>query len=162
MHSCTQNLSLHIYHLNLDIPTYLCHLNLDILTFCHLKYGASWAVISDQNITILCENSHSQSGPVSPEGTQERNKEDWPSAEMCIKGVILVSPDLYIFPWELAFCKYFSVNLVFCKSFVPITFPFLQKLKYLSSPFTSSEQFSQGYLRCCLWGSSPTFTPNKT
>ena len=32
---------------------------------------------------------------------------------------------------------------------------------YPSSPLTSSEQFSQGYLRCCLLGLGPNFDPNK-
>ena len=33
-------------------------------------------------------------GLVSPEGTQERNKEDWRPVEVPIKGVIPLSPDL--------------------------------------------------------------------
>ena len=33
---------------------------------------------------------------------------------------------------------------------------------YPRSPLTSWEQFSQGYLRCCLPGLSPNFAPNKT
>ena len=36
-------------------------------------------------------------GPVSPEGTQERTKEDCPTAEVHIKEVIPLSPDFYIF-----------------------------------------------------------------
>ena len=35
---------------------------------------------------------------VSPEGTQERNKEYWPTTEVPIEGMSPVSPDLYIFP----------------------------------------------------------------
>ena len=52
---------------------------------------------------------------VSPQGTQERNKEDWPTAEVQIKGVIPVSPELNIFPQKLVFCKYFSVTLLIYK-----------------------------------------------
>ena len=42
---------------------------------------------------------------------------------------------------EIREIKYFSVNLVFCKSLVPTTFPLLQKLIYPSSPLTSLEMF---------------------
>ena len=42
---------------------------------------------------------------------------------------------------EIREIKYFSVNLVFCKSLVPTTFPLLQKLIYPSSPLTSLERF---------------------
>ena len=66
-----------------------------------------------------------KAGPVSPEGTQERNKEDWPTGEVHIKGVIPVNPDPYLFPQKLVFCKSFSVTLVICKSFVLTTFPLL-------------------------------------
>ena len=79
-------------------------------------------------------------GPVSPEGTQERNKEDWPTAEVYIKGGTPVSPDIYIFPQKLVFS--FSVNLVFYKSSVPTTLPLQQKLIY--SPPHFFRMVSQG------------------
>ena len=69
---------------------------------------------------------------VSPEGTQGISKEHWPIIEMHIKGVIPVCSDLYILPW----------NLVFCKSFVPSTFPLLQKLMYSSPPPPPQSDFS--------------------
>jgi len=36
--------------------------------------------------------------PVSPEGTQERNKEYWTRPEVHIKGVIPLTPDFCILP----------------------------------------------------------------
>ena len=60
-----------------------------------------------------------QDGPVSPEGTQGRNKEQWPTAEVPIKGMIPVIPDLHLLPIETGFLKVslcvnrVSVNLLF-------------------------------------------------
>ena len=73
-------------------------------------------------------------GPVSLEGTQERNK-DWPRVEVHIKGVIPVSPD-----FQSPHRNWFSVNLVIYKSFVPTTFPLLQKLTNPSFPTASPPQ----------------------
>ena len=70
---------------------------------------------------------------MSPEGMQERNTEYWPIAMVHIKGVISVSPDLYIFPRKLVCCEAFFENLIIYKSFVPNTFSLLQKLLYPSS-----------------------------
>lgn len=67
------------------------------------------------------------------------------------------SPNLLLFPEKRAFWKSLSVNPVTCKSFVPMTFPLLQKLLCPSSPLAS-----RGSLRCHLLGFRPNFTPNKT
>ena len=89
---------------------------------------------------VICENSHSKEGPVSYEGTWERNM-DRPPAEVHIKGVIPGSPDLYTYPDKLVFCKSSSENLGICKSFVPSYYlPFVAKLT-LAFPLASSELF---------------------
>ena len=49
-----------------------------------------------KDVKVICENSHSQGWAMSPEGTQ--GKEDWPTAEVPIKEMVPVSPDLYVFP----------------------------------------------------------------
>ena len=64
-------------------------------------------------------------------------------------------------PTEMVFCKS-SINLVICKSFVPITSPLLQKLCILASAPHLPGAVSQSYLRCYLPGLSTDFTPNKT
>ena len=53
---------------------------------------------ADKTKDVICEDTTPKAGPMSPEGTQERNKEDWPTAEVPIKAVIPGSPDIYIFP----------------------------------------------------------------
>ena len=84
-------------------------------------------------------------GPVSPEGTQERNR-DWPAAEVHIKGVI---PEAQTLLSSLR--NGFSVNRVIRKSFVPTTFPLLQKLLYPSFPACLLGVVSQGGLRIGIW-----------
>ena len=68
---------------------------------------------------------------------------------------------LCIFPWKLIVYTS-SVKMVICKTFVPTTFPLLQKLIYPTFPTGLLRVVSQGYLRCCLLGLRPNFTPNKT
>ena len=129
----------------------------------------------------------SKGEPVSPEGTREGNKEYLPSsshklqllltessvetqamktqgywpqkAQVYNKGMISVSPDLYIFPQKT---KLLNLQyLVFHyqqQSFVPTTCSLLQKLLYILTPCSRPQQ---GYLRCCLPGLSPNFDPNK-
>jgi len=59
--------------------------------------------------------------------------------------------------WAIQF-SFISINLLFLLPAPPCTTPI-----YPSSPLTSLEQFSQGYLRCCLLGLSPEFyPPNKS
>ena len=52
-----------------------------------------------------------------PEGTQERRKEDWPPAEMPVKGAIPGSPDPYTFPEHLVFCKSGLLS-IFCPHYL--------------------------------------------
>ena len=94
---------------------------------------------------------------VSPEGTQKRNKEYWPIAEVHNKGVVPIRPDLYIFPQKLVFCK-FGFMQIFCSYYLP----FVAKSIYLSPCPPHLRTLCQGYLRCCFLGLSPNFAPNKT
>ena len=64
----------------------------------NIRNTAFWAVVSGQNKGCRGDNNPPKGGPLSPEGTQERNKDDLPTAEVHIKGVIPISPDIYSFP----------------------------------------------------------------
>ena len=112
-------------------PSPLSH----IMIFPLCSLGQSFRLVKwTKDVTVTRKG-----GSVSTEETQKRSREDWPTAEMPIKGVIPLSPDLCISPW-----KWLSVNLLFllpslcCKN------------SYILAPHSPAEEVSQGYLRCCL------------
>ena len=98
------------------------------------------------------ENSHSKGRLVRPEGTQERSQEDWPAAEVQLKGVI---PGSQIF--TSSHRNGFSANLLFllpslcCKNSI------------FSFPLASSEQFLRVPWDAVPWAPvliSPQIKPN--
>ena len=96
-------LPLHLYHLYLDILPFLFGVVFQsCLKYCPLAV-VKWMKqkMSQSSVKTVTPKG----GLVSPEGTWERTKEDWPSAEVHIQGVIPVSLDLNIFPGKLVFCK---------------------------------------------------------
>ena len=115
----------------------------------------------DKTEDVICENSPSQgwaSEPWGNSGKKQRLAHSWGAyqrSDSC-------KPRLLHLPIETGVMEdLHKVNKVICKPFVPITFPLLQKLLYPSSLLVL-RAFSWGYLRCCLPGLSPNFTPNKT
>ena len=61
------------------------------ISWAMVKWTKQWRLPSVRRAT-------SKGGLGSPEGTQERSKEDWPTAEVHFKGGNPGSPDIYIFP----------------------------------------------------------------
>ena len=135
-HHAPTPLPLHLYDLYLDIlPFPLCGSISELrraLKYCLLGY--SW-VDKTKDVMVICENSHFHGWPSGPWGNS-RKKQRRLAHSWHIKGVIPVSPDIYIFHRN-----WFSINLVICKRFAPITFPLWQKLMYPTPLLTSSEPF---------------------
>ena len=103
--------------------------------------AASMAAVTStkqKDVIVICECSHSQ-GQASKQWENLGQKQRILAlvAEVRIKGVIPISPDLCIFPWKHA--KVFDLGFqVFCKSFIPTTCPLLKRLLYSLAPLLAS------------------------
>ena len=130
----------------------------------------------------------SKGEPWSPEGTREGNKEYCRLAAITLRPLLTVrlrelrlwkhrtlvreswrpyhrsgfrEPRPLHLPADMhqtPLSSFLFLAVIFC-SYLPSVAKLLQVLTF---PITSSEYFSQGYLRCCLLGLSAPFAPNKT
>ena len=97
--------------------------------------------------------------PLPTVSTEEKHRILAQIAEMHMKGMISMSPDSCTFPYiekRKVPNTWFSLihkNTFWCSDYLPFVSDFyVTWLSVPPPPPTSLEQFSQGYLRCCLLG----------